>query len=70
MHPGYRLRSLADSGLAKPPPRYGKFELTGLIEYGATNWLTFLLSPQLQHVDIAFPTERDAGAFRTSGTCQ
>src|SRR6266436_4127807 len=34
-------------------PRYGKFELTSLIEYGATNWLTLMLLPQLQHIDIA-----------------
>ena len=64
VHPGHRLRSLADSGLAKPTPHYGKFELTGLIECGAANWLTFLLSRQLQHVDNAFSTD----AQRTSAT--
>jgi len=38
-------------------PRYDKFELTGLIEYGATNWLTLMLLPQLQHIDIASPID-------------
>jgi hypothetical protein len=38
-------------------PRYNKFELTGQIEYGATNWLTLLLLPQLQHIDIAPPID-------------
>ena len=41
----------------RPTPRYGKFELTGLVEYGATNWFTLMLSPQLQHIDIASPID-------------
>jgi hypothetical protein len=38
-------------------PRYNKFELTGLMEYGATDWLTLMLLPQLQHIDIAAPID-------------
>jgi protein XagA len=38
-------------------PRYDKFELTGLVEYGATNWLTLMVSPQFQHIEIAPPFE-------------
>lgn len=36
-------------------PRYRKFELQGLLEYGATDWLTLIWTPALQHVDIASP---------------
>src|ERR1700730_17163018 len=38
-------------------PRYDKFELQGLIEYGGTDWLTLMLLPQLQHIGIAAPNE-------------
>lgn len=38
-------------------PRYNKFELDGLIEYGATDWLTLMAMPQLQHIDIGPPIE-------------
>jgi hypothetical protein len=41
----------------QPAPRYSKFELTGLLEYGATNWLTLMLLPQLQRVDIGSPID-------------
>lgn len=41
----------------QPAPRYNKFELQGLIEYGATDWLTLMVLPQLQHVDIAAPID-------------
>jgi hypothetical protein len=40
-----------------PAPRYNKFELQGLIEYGASDRLTVILSPMLQHVDIAAPVD-------------
>jgi hypothetical protein len=40
-------------------PRYNKDELSALIEYGATDWLTVMFSPSLQHVDIAAPLEAD-----------
>jgi hypothetical protein len=46
--PARRLRAV---------PRYSKFELSGLVEFGATNWLTLMLLPQLQHVDIAAPID-------------
>jgi hypothetical protein len=39
-----------------PTPRYGKFELQGLIEYGLTDRFTVIAAPGLQHVDIAAPT--------------
>jgi hypothetical protein len=41
----------------QPAPRYSKFELTGLIEYGATDWLTLMLLPQFQHVSIDSPID-------------
>jgi protein XagA len=41
----------------RPTPRYDKFELQGLIEYGATDWFTLMLLPSLQHIDIAAPNE-------------
>ena len=36
-------------------PRYTKFELQGLLEYGATDRLTMMFLPGLQHVDIDMP---------------
>ena len=36
-------------------PSYNKFEPGMLIEYGAADWLTLMLLPSLQHVDIAPP---------------
>lgn len=36
-------------------PRYNKFELQALIEYGLTDWVTAIVSPGLQHIDIASP---------------
>jgi hypothetical protein len=45
------------SGSTQPIPRYRKFELQGLIEYGATDRLTLMAAPGLQHVDIAGPAE-------------
>ena len=36
-------------------PRYTKFELQGLLEYGATDRLTVMFLPQMQHVDIDIP---------------
>jgi hypothetical protein len=46
----------ADSNV-RSARRYSKIELTGLLEYGATNWLTLVLSPQLQHIDIGPPID-------------
>lgn len=42
-------------------PRYNKFEFQTLFEYGVADWLTAILSPGLQHIDIAAPV----GARRT-----
>jgi len=36
-------------------PRYTKFELQGLLEYGATDKLTVMFLPGFQHVDIDIP---------------
>lgn len=36
-------------------PRYTKFELQGLLEYGVTDRLTVMLLPGFQHVDIDMP---------------
>ena len=44
-------------------PSYNKFELQGLIEYGATDWLTLILMPSLQHVDIAAPIDARRTGF-------
>jgi protein XagA len=38
-------------------PRYNKAELQGFFEYGATDWLTLMLLPSLQHIDIAGPVD-------------
>jgi hypothetical protein len=36
-------------------PRYTKFELQGLLEYGVTDRLTVMFLPGMQHVDIDIP---------------
>lgn len=36
-------------------PRYTKFELQGLLEYGATDRLTLMFLPGMQHIDIDIP---------------
>jgi len=46
-----------------PAPRYDKFEFQGLFEYGATDWLTLILMPSLQHVDIAAPVDAQRTGF-------
>ncbi len=38
-------------------PRYTKTELQALFEYGITDWFTAIVSPGLQHVDIAAPID-------------
>jgi protein XagA len=38
-------------------PRYNKFEIDGLFEYGATDWLTLMVLPQFQHVDVGAPID-------------
>jgi hypothetical protein len=38
-------------------PRYNKFEVQALFEYGVTDWFTAIVSPGLQHVDIAAPAD-------------
>jgi protein XagA len=45
------------SGNTQPIARYSKSELQALFEFGATNWLTLMLAPSLQHIDIAAPFE-------------
>jgi hypothetical protein len=48
--------NLFSTGYAlQPTPRYNKDEAQALIEYGVTNWLTAMVAPSLQHVDIAAP---------------
>lgn len=46
-----------DGNSLAPVPRYNKLELQGLMEYGITDQLTAILAPELQHVDIAAPTQ-------------
>jgi hypothetical protein len=43
------------AGSLQAIPRYEKSELQALIEYGATDRLTLMAAPGLQHVDIASP---------------
>jgi protein XagA len=38
-------------------PRYEKFEFEGLFEYGVRDWFTAIVSPGLQHIDIAAPVD-------------
>ena len=40
-----------------PAPRYNKFEFQALFEYGVADWLTAIVSPGLQHIDIAAPVD-------------
>jgi hypothetical protein len=53
-------RSFGGAGAASTP-RYGKLELQGLLEYGVTDRLTFILAPSLQYITIGAPV----GAHRT-----
>ncbi len=46
------------NGLA-PTPRYSKEEAQALIEYGLTDRLTAIFSPELQNIDIAAPTSAE-----------
>jgi hypothetical protein len=52
----------ADRGL-QSAPRYTKYELTNTIEYGATNWLTMMLVPQLQRIDVGSPIDAYRAGF-------
>jgi hypothetical protein len=45
------------SGGLRSTPRYSKFELQALMEYGVSDWLTLTLMPGLQSVDIAAPVQ-------------
>jgi hypothetical protein len=49
--------ALDRSGALQTTPRYNKIELQGLLEYGFTDRFTAIVSPGLQHVDIAGPTD-------------
>jgi protein XagA len=42
-------------------PRYNKFELNALLEYGATDRVTVMVAPGAQHVDIAEPAAQRTG---------
>jgi len=44
-------------------PRYRKFELQGLLEYGLTDDVTLMLGPGFQHIDIAPPTDASRSGF-------
>ncbi len=47
---------LFDSGSAlRRIPRYSKDEAQLLIEYGLTDWITGIVQPSLQHIDIGSP---------------
>lgn len=44
-------------------PRYSKFELQGLVEYGLSPRFTMMVSPSLQYIDVAAPTNASRGGF-------
>ncbi len=44
-------------------PRYNKFELQALVEYGLTDRFTMMVAPSLQNVTIASPTDAARGGF-------
>jgi protein XagA len=47
-----------DSGVGlAPTPRYNKYEVQALVEFGLTDRLTAIFEPGLQHIDIAPPTD-------------
>lgn len=48
-------RAFDHNGNTQPTSRYRKEELQALIEYGISDWLTAMLIPSLQHVDIGPP---------------
>ena len=45
------------SGARTSTPRYSKFELQVLAEYGLSDWLTVMAAPGLQSVNIAAPVD-------------
>jgi hypothetical protein len=51
-------QSFTGGGLASTP-RYDKVELQLLVEYGLTDRLTAIVSPELQRIDIAAPTSAE-----------
>jgi hypothetical protein len=50
-------RTFDGNGTAQPSPRYGKSELQVLLEYGVSDWLTAIVAPGLQRIDIASPVD-------------
>jgi hypothetical protein len=62
-------RAYSGAGGLASTPRYGKDEAQALIEYGATDWLTLMLAPSLQHIDIAGPlaSERSGLGYTEAG---
>jgi hypothetical protein len=50
-------RAFDSSGKLQSTPRYSKEELQVLMEYGVSDWLTAIVMPGLQHVDIAAPVD-------------
>jgi hypothetical protein len=55
--PSQADKAFDSGGNQHSTPRYSKFELQGLLEYGATNWLTLMLAPSLQHIGIGPPVD-------------
>ena len=48
---------MTEAGTCNRLRAHSKVELQALFEYGVTNWVTFMMSPSLQHVDIAAPVD-------------
>lgn len=56
-------RQFDDGGDAVPIPRYDKFELNALVEYGLSDWLTVMVQPQLMWTGIAPPTDAETSGL-------
>lgn len=55
-----------DKGSAQPTAHYSKEELQALMEYGVSDWLTAMLIPSLQHVNIGTPVSAERTGFGNS----
>jgi hypothetical protein len=54
------------AGRTVAAPRYRKFEFQALFEYGVADWITAIVSPGLQHIDIAAPISANRSGLGNS----
>jgi hypothetical protein len=50
-------QSFDSGGSLQSTPRYSKYELQPLLEYGLSGWLTAMVSPGLQRVEVGAPVD-------------